>query len=125
MREYLKHYIDGQWVDPIRPNALEVDNPATEQISGKIALGSSADVDLAVTAARRAFGTWAQSTREERLDLLGAIMGEYQKRAAELAGRASSVTHDGAGIDGGRFIAALVSAAFSHEYATNEMAPRL
>ena len=35
MREYLKHYIDGQWVDPIRPNALEVDNPATEQVSGR------------------------------------------------------------------------------------------
>ncbi|UXA12674.1 aldehyde dehydrogenase family protein [Mycobacterium sp. SMC-8] len=85
MREYLKHYIDGQWVDPVRPNALEVDNPTTEEISGRIALGSSADVDLAVTAARRAFGTWSQTTREERLDLLGAIMAEYQKRAGDLA----------------------------------------
>ncbi|WP_460354705.1 aldehyde dehydrogenase family protein [Mycobacterium sp. ZZG] len=85
MREYLKHYIDGQWVDPVRPNALEVDNPTTEEISGTIALGSSADVDLAVTAARRAFGTWSQTTREERLDLLGAIMAEYQKRAGDLA----------------------------------------
>ncbi|ADT97863.1 aldehyde dehydrogenase family protein [Mycolicibacterium gilvum] len=85
MREYLKHYIDGQWVDPVRPNALDVDNPATEEVSGKIALGSSADVDLAVTAARRAFGTWSQTTREERLELLGAIMAEYQNRAADLA----------------------------------------
>ncbi|XTP33685.1 aldehyde dehydrogenase family protein [Mycobacterium sp. TJFP1] len=85
MREYLKHYIDGQWVDPVRPNALEVDNPTTEEISGRIALGSSADVDLAVTAARRAFATWSQTTREERLELLGAIMAEYQKRAGDLA----------------------------------------
>ena len=85
MREYLKHYIDGQWVDPVRPNALEVDNPTTEEISGRIALGSSADVDLAVTAARRAFGAWSQTTREERLELLGAIMAEYQKRAGDLA----------------------------------------
>ncbi|QZT62022.1 aldehyde dehydrogenase family protein [Mycolicibacterium austroafricanum] len=85
MREYLKHYIDGQWVDPVRPNALEVDNPTTEEISGRIALGSSADVDLAVTAARRAFGTWSQTSREERLELLGAIMAEYQKRAGDLA----------------------------------------
>ncbi|ABM15725.1 aldehyde dehydrogenase family protein [Mycolicibacterium austroafricanum] len=85
MREYLKHYIDGRWVDPVRPNALEVDNPTTEEISGRIALGSSADVDLAVTAARRAFATWSQTTREERLELLGAIMAEYQKRAGDLA----------------------------------------
>ncbi|WP_024445668.1 aldehyde dehydrogenase family protein [Mycolicibacterium iranicum] len=85
MRDYLKHYIDGQWVEPVRPNALEVDNPTTEEVSGRIALGSSADVDLAATAARRAFGTWSQSTREERLDLLQAIMGEYQKRVGDLA----------------------------------------
>ena len=52
MREYLKFYIDGQWIEPLRPNALEVDNPTTEEVSGRIALGSSADVDLAVNAAR-------------------------------------------------------------------------
>jgi aldehyde dehydrogenase (NAD+) len=85
MREYLKFYIDGQWVEPLRPNSLEVDNPTTEQVSGKIALGSSADVDLAVNAARRAFQTWSQTTREERLDVLQAIMAEYQKRAGDLA----------------------------------------
>ncbi|OBF47618.1 aldehyde dehydrogenase family protein [Mycolicibacterium monacense] len=85
MREYLKFYIDGQWVDPLRPNALEVDNPTTEEVSGKIAMGSSADVDLAVSAARRAFATWSQTTREERLDVLQAILAEYQKRTDDLA----------------------------------------
>ncbi|WP_197373087.1 aldehyde dehydrogenase family protein [Mycolicibacterium baixiangningiae] len=85
MREYLKFYIDGQWVQPLRPNVLEVDNPTTEEISGKIALGSSADVDLAVNAARRAFTGWSQTTREERLDVLQAILAEYQKRAGDLA----------------------------------------
>jgi aldehyde dehydrogenase (NAD+) len=43
MREYLKFYIDGQWVDPLRPNAFDVENPATEQVSGKISLGSAAE----------------------------------------------------------------------------------
>jgi aldehyde dehydrogenase (NAD+) len=85
MREYLKFYIDGQWVDPVRPNPFDVENPATEQISGKISLGSAADVDVAVNAARRAFASWSQSTREERLDLLQAILAEYQKRADDLA----------------------------------------
>ncbi|OBH93303.1 aldehyde dehydrogenase family protein [Mycobacterium sp. E2733] len=85
MREYLKFYIDGRWVDPVRPNTFDVENPTTEQVSGKISLGSAADVDVAVTAARRAFAGWAQSTREQRLDLLQAILAEYQKRAEDLA----------------------------------------
>ena len=65
MREYLKFYIDGKWVDPVEPKTLEVDNPTTEQVSGRISLGSAADVDKAVKAARRAFATWSQSSREE------------------------------------------------------------
>ena len=85
MREYLKFYIDGQWVDPIQPKTLDVDNPTTEQVSGKISIGSAADVDKAVKAARKAFATYSQTTREERLDLLQAILAEYQKRAGDLA----------------------------------------
>ncbi|QBC87461.1 aldehyde dehydrogenase family protein [Mycobacterium avium] len=85
MREYLKFYIDGQWVDPVRPNTFDVENPATEQVCGKISLGSAADVDVAVGAARRAFGRWSQSSREDRLDLLQAVLAEYQKRADDLA----------------------------------------
>src|SRR5271167_4551804 len=85
MREYLKFYIDGQWVDPVEPKTLDVENPTTEQVSGRIAVGSAADVDKAVTAARRAFATWSQSSREERLDVLQAILAEYQKRAGDLA----------------------------------------
>jgi aldehyde dehydrogenase (NAD+) len=85
MREYLKFYIDGSWVDPLQPNSFDVDNPATEQVSGQISLGSAADVDVAVKAARRAFTGWSQTSREQRLDLLEAILAEYQKRAGDLA----------------------------------------
>ena len=48
MRDMLQFYIDGQWVDPVTPNALDVINPATEEVCGRISLGSPADVDLAV-----------------------------------------------------------------------------
>ena len=89
MREYLKFYIDGKWVDPVEPKTLEVDNPTTEQASGRISLGSAADVDKAVKAARKAFGTWSQSTREERLGQLQAILAEYRKRSGDLAGAVS------------------------------------
>src|SRR6201992_2116801 len=85
MREYLKFYIDGQWVAPLRPNSFDVEDPVTEKVSGKISLGSAADVDVAVKAARRAFAAWSQSTREQRLDFLQAILAEYQKRSDDLA----------------------------------------
>jgi aldehyde dehydrogenase (NAD+) len=84
MREYLKFYIDGKWVDPVEPRTLNVVNPATEQVSGKISLGSAADVDRAVKAARKAFATWSQTTRAQRLDLLQQIAAEHQKRMGEL-----------------------------------------
>ena len=85
MREYLKFYIDGQWVDPVELRTLDVDNPTLEQVGGKIAIGSGADVDKAVKAARKAFDSWSVSSREERLDVLQAILDQYQKRAKDLA----------------------------------------
>jgi aldehyde dehydrogenase (NAD+) len=85
MREYLKFYIDGAWVDPVEFKTLDVENPATEQVAGKIALGSAADVDKAVRAARKAFPAWSQTSREERLEVLGRILAEYQKRFGDLA----------------------------------------
>ena len=84
MREYLKFYVDGKWVDPIDAKTIEVVSPATEEVSGRIALGSTADVDRAVKAARKAFESWSRTTREERLDALTRIQVEYQKRMADL-----------------------------------------
>ncbi|HMK87841.1 MAG TPA: aldehyde dehydrogenase family protein [Steroidobacteraceae bacterium] len=84
MREYLKFYIGGQWVDPVELRTLDIINPATEQVCGKIALGSAADVDRAVRAARKAFARWSTSRREERLEVLKRILEQYQKRMADL-----------------------------------------
>ena len=85
MREYLKFYIDGQWVDPAELRLLDVDNPAIEQVTGKIALGSSADVDTAVKAARKAFIGWSQTSREDRIGVLESLLAEYSKRVDDLA----------------------------------------
>jgi aldehyde dehydrogenase (NAD+) len=84
MREYLKFYIDGKWVDPVEPKTLDVINPATERAGGKISLGSAADVDRAVKAARKAFATWSLTSREQRLDVLRRILEHYQKRIGDL-----------------------------------------
>jgi aldehyde dehydrogenase (NAD+) len=85
VREYLKFYIDGAWVDPVELKPLAVENPATEEVCGTIAVGSAADVDRAVMAARKAFPSWSRTTREERLAVLERIVVEYQKRAGDLA----------------------------------------
>ena len=85
MREYMKFYIDGQWVDPVAPKSLDVINPATEEVCGHISAGSAADVDKAVAAARKAFETFSQTSREERIDLLERIQAEYQKRFGDIA----------------------------------------
>lgn len=85
MREYLKFYIDGQWVDPVELQTVNPVNPATEEVSGTIALGSEADVDKAVASARRAFASWSKTTPQERLSVLERILEEYNKRAGDLA----------------------------------------
>jgi aldehyde dehydrogenase (NAD+) len=60
MRDCKQFYINGQWVDPVTPNTLDVINPANEEVCAQISLGSEADVDLAVAAAKQAFVTFLQ-----------------------------------------------------------------
>lgn len=84
MRDYLKFYINGEWVDPVTPYRLDVIDPATEQVAGHINTGSPEDVDRAVKAAAAAFPAWAQTTREERLAVLERIVAEFEKRVPEL-----------------------------------------
>ncbi|GGI74880.1 aldehyde dehydrogenase [Polymorphobacter multimanifer] len=91
MRDYRKFYIGGEWVEPAVPNALDVINPATEAVAGRISLGSEADVDRAVAAAAAAFPGYARTSRAERIELLGAIAAEYQKRMPEIA---SAITEE-------------------------------
>jgi aldehyde dehydrogenase (NAD+) len=85
MRDYLKFYIDGAWVDPAEPKTLDVINPANEDVAGRISLGSATDVDRAVQAAKKAFETWSLTSREERIDVLERIVAEYQKRYEDMA----------------------------------------
>ena len=85
MPDYLQFYIDGAWVDPVAPQPLEVIDPATEAVAGRVSLGSVADVDRAVLAARKAFGAYSKTSRAERVDLLQSIIAEYKKRYADIA----------------------------------------
>jgi aldehyde dehydrogenase (NAD+) len=84
MYDFRKFYIDGAWVSPIERRDLEVVNPATERAVGMINLGSSADVDKAVKAARAAFDSFSSTSREERIALLQRIIEVMQKHLPRL-----------------------------------------
>jgi aldehyde dehydrogenase (NAD+) len=85
MQERLQFYIDGKWVDPVTPKAIDVINPANEEAFARISLGSKADVDKAVAAARRAFEGFSRTTREERLALLDKIIAVYKGKFQAIA----------------------------------------
>jgi len=78
-------YIDGKWVAPVTPRELDVINPADEQPFATISLGSKADVDKAVAAARRAFESWSRVSREERLAAVERLLEAYTARMGEMA----------------------------------------
>ncbi len=85
MREYLKFYINGAWVDPVVAKQIDVINPATEKSAGHISMGSAADVDRAVKAARAAFASYSVTPVADRVALLERVIAEYQKRYADMA----------------------------------------
>ncbi|WP_342620703.1 aldehyde dehydrogenase family protein [Rhodoferax sp. GW822-FHT02A01] len=85
MSHHLQFYINGAWVDPVKPATLDVINPATEEAYTRISMGSAADVDRAVAAARAAFPAFSATTPAERLALLRRILAVYNERSEDIA----------------------------------------
>ena len=85
MRDYKQFYINGQWVDPVTPNTTDVINPANEEVCAQISLGSEADVDLAVAAAKEAFVSFSRTSVAERIELLESCAEVYQKYYNDIA----------------------------------------
>jgi len=90
MSHHEHFYIDGEWVSPVTPKTLDVINPATEEAFTRISVGSAADVDKAVAAAKAAFETFWRTTPAERLALLKRIHEVYLERFEDIAQAVSS-----------------------------------
>lgn len=90
MADYLQFYINGEWVDPVGKDTLEVINPANEEPIGKIAIGNQADVDKAVAAAKEAFVSFSQTSREQRVALLEKIIQVFGQHLPEIAATISA-----------------------------------
>jgi aldehyde dehydrogenase (NAD+) len=85
MKQCRQFFIDGQWVDPLEPTSLLVENPATEEPIAVISLASKADVDRAVAAARRAFESFGATSPRERSGHIERLLEVYQRRYGEVA----------------------------------------
>ena len=133
MKQILQNYIDGQWVASDSGNRHIVLNPATEEPATEVVLGTAADVDKAVKAARRAFASFSQTTKEERLALLEKIVAAYQRRVPDIAAAISTemgcpiavaeTAQSGSGLGHlGATIAALSAFEFQEEAGKNKVA---
>ena len=80
MKDKLKFYINGQWVESESNEKIEVINPANETIVGHVTAGTKEDIDSAVKAAANAFKTYQFSSKEQRIDLLNNVIAEYENR---------------------------------------------
>ena len=85
MKDLRKFYVNGEWVDPICSNDLNVENPATEELVATISLGAMGDVNRAVAAAKHAFFLYSQTSVDERIGLLENLLSIYSDRYDEMA----------------------------------------
>ncbi len=75
-----KFYINGQWVDPVKDETINIINPANESVIGQLNVGNDQDIDKAVKAAKKAFSNFSITSVQERLELLTEIRNIFKKR---------------------------------------------
>src|SRR6266487_2793303 len=80
-----KIFIGGEWVEPEGSETIDVVNSTSEETMGTIPAGTPGDADRAVRAARDAFESWSQTSREERAGYLSAIAAGLGERSEEIA----------------------------------------
>jgi len=78
-------YINGKWTAPLTSNDFEVINPSNEEPCAIISLGSIADTNSAVKAAKEAFSSWKQTSKETKISLIEKLYEIYKSRWDEMA----------------------------------------
>ncbi|QBY02136.1 aldehyde dehydrogenase family protein [Rhodophyticola sp. CCM32] len=78
-------YINGQWVAPQTAHDFPVIDPSTEEVCATISLGSEADANAAVAAAKSAFPGWSETPLADRIAALQRLRDIYKKRGDEMA----------------------------------------
>jgi len=88
--DHFRQFIAGEFADAASGSVLDVYEPATGQVYGRVAAGDRADVDRAVDAARSAFPAWANTPADHRAAVLNRIADGIESHLDALA-RAESV----------------------------------
>ncbi|MCK2182889.1 aldehyde dehydrogenase family protein [Halomonas getboli] len=89
MQALTQHFIDGRWVESRGHRRLAVSDPYHEAVIAEVTAGSPADVDAAVSAARRALPAWRALGGAARGDTLDALADVLMRRRDELAALSS------------------------------------
>ncbi|AKG72875.1 aldehyde dehydrogenase family protein [Salinicoccus halodurans] len=84
MKDHIKQYINGEWVDSASGETIDVINPSTGEAFGRIAKGNAEDVDKAVEAAHNVYIEFRNTPAEERRAMLDRIVTEYENRKNDL-----------------------------------------
>ena len=84
MIRHEQFYANGKWVDSTATEFIDIVNPATEELIGQVARGTSADVDTAAAAAFGAFGEWSTSTVADRVDVLRSLADIIERNGDEV-----------------------------------------
>ena len=83
---FFSRFINNEWVEGVDKKKFEVINPATEEVITSVCEATEKDVDLAVTAARKAFeGSWRQVTPGQRSGMLIKLADLVEKNIEQLA----------------------------------------
>ncbi|HEY5222000.1 MAG TPA: CoA-acylating methylmalonate-semialdehyde dehydrogenase [Microbacteriaceae bacterium] len=85
MTDFINHWIDGTFVEGISTRTAPVYDPAKGVAEKEVRLGSAADVDTAVAAARAAFPAWSDTSWAKRLQVMFNFRELLNARRQELA----------------------------------------
>ena len=78
-------FLNGEWRDALAKESLEIINPATEEVIGKVSHARKEDLDIALTAAEKAFNSWKNVSAYERSKILRKAADIVRSKADEIA----------------------------------------
>ena len=86
MREQLKLYINGVWIDSSNPQLFDVINPANQEVIAKASKATKEEVEQAIKVAKETFesGVWSSKTPQDRAAVLLQIADKMEEHAAGL-----------------------------------------
>ena len=84
VRAFDRAYINGQFVTPHGTQVVDLVNPTDNKVIGKVTMADEIDTQKAIGAAKEAFNTFSQSSKEHRMDCLQRLHDAVAKRMDQL-----------------------------------------